>query len=92
MHKKELVKAKSWVINMVKKHPIGSIIAVLLLVIFLFIWNIMDAKSCDPLCASYFTAISGWVSFLGTLLVGVIAIIQTSIYDRKTTETNSNTA
>lgn len=92
MCKNNLMKAKSWVVNWVKKYPIISISIVISVVLFFFVWNILDADSHDSLRANHFTAISGWVSFLGTLLVGVIAIIQTSVYDRKTTETNNYTA
>ena len=61
------------------------------IVVLLFFWNMIDANSSEVSRANHFTAISGWVSFLGTLLVGVIAIIQTKIYDKKTTETNNTT-
>lgn len=77
---------------MKKNIMLSFIILIISIATPLFIWNLVSANISSSPETNRFTALGGWVSFLGTLLVGIIAIIQTSIYDRKSTETNNSTA
>ena len=76
-----------------EKNIIPSILVIIVIVATpFFLWNLFSANISSNPETNRFTVLSGWVSFLGTLLVGVIAIVQTEIYSRKTSETNDKTS